>query len=137
DGERKGFHLQGLDGQRIILAHVINDSPHKIGKYRVDIDAFEAFLDALHITASPESPVIIDEIGKMECLSPKFVKKVQEILAGVNPVVATIAHTDGGIKGKVKAREDAELFKMNLINRNTLEGEVIDALKRLPQFKDL
>ena len=137
DGERKGFHLRSLGGESIILAHVINDSPHKIGKYRVDLDAFEDFLDALHITSSPESPVIIDEIGKMECLSPKFVKKVQEILDGENPVIATIAHTDGGIKGKVKAREDAELFKMNLINRNVLEGEILDVMRRLPQFRDL
>ena len=73
----------------------------------------------------------------MECLSPKFVRKVQEILDGENPVIATIAHTDGGIKGKVKAREDAVLFKMNLINRNSLEGEILDALRSLPQFKDL
>lgn len=137
DGERKGFHLEGLDGQRIMLAHVINDSPHKIGKYRVDVDAFDAFLDELQITPSPERPVIVDEIGKMECLSPKFVRKVQEILDGENPVIATIAHTDGGIKGKVKAREDAVLFKMNLINRNSLEGEILDALRDLPQFKDL
>ncbi len=137
DGERKGFHLEGLDGRRIMLAHVINDSPHKIGKYRVDVDAFDAFLDELHITPSPERPVIVDEIGKMECLSPKFVRKVQEILDGVNPVIATIAHTDGGIKGKVKAREDSVLFRMNLINRNSLEGEILDALRALPQFKDL
>ena len=55
DGERKGFHLRSLGGESIILAHVINDSPHKIGKYRVDIDAFEDFLDALHITPSPDT----------------------------------------------------------------------------------
>ena len=60
DGERKGFHLEGLDGQRIMLAHVINDSPHKIGKYRVDVDAFDAFLDELQITPSPERPVIVE-----------------------------------------------------------------------------
>ena len=70
----------------------------------------------------------------MECLSNKFVRTVSEILDSNNIVIATIAHTDGGIKGKIKAREDVKLFKMNLENRDTLEDEILGFLKSLPQF---
>ena len=45
-GERKGFQLISLNGIKSILAHVLIDSPYQIGKYKVDINGFDSFLDA-------------------------------------------------------------------------------------------
>ncbi len=73
-----------------------------------------------------------DEIGKMECLSTKFVRTIQELLDSQNIVIATIAHTDGGIKGRIKERDDVMLFKMNLENRDVLKDEIIGALTAMP-----
>ena len=134
-GERKGFQIVGLDGRRSILAHVFIDSPYQIGKYRVDVSAFDSFLDSLNVPDADEGLVIIDEIGKMECLSVKFVRMIQEMLDSKNIVIATIAHTDGGIKGKIKERDDVRLFKMNLENRDTIKDEIIEALKDLPRLR--
>lgn len=137
EGERKGFQLVSLGGDKSILAHVFIESQYHIGKYKVDINSFDSFLDSLDILHTKNNPIIIDEIGKMECLSTKFVKMIIEILDSKNIVIATIAHTDGGIKGKIKEREDVQLFKMSLENRDTLENEIIEFLRTLPQFNRL
>lgn len=134
EGERKGFQLVSLEGEKSILAHVFIESPHHIGKYKVDVHGFDSFLDSLDIFKSTSRPIVIDEIGKMECMSAKFVKMIVDILNSKNIVIATIAHTDGGIKGKIKEREDVRLFKMNLENRDTLEDKIIEYLKTLPEL---
>lgn len=137
NGERKGFQLISLDGKRSIFAHVFIDSPYHVGKYRVDVNSFDSFLDSLDISKYEDNPIIIDEIGKMECLSNKFVKMISEILDSKNIVIATIAHTDGGIKGKIKEREDVKLFKMKLENRDTLEDEILEFLRGFPQLSNI
>jgi nucleoside-triphosphatase len=136
-GERKGFQIVTPAGQRSILAHILIDSPYQIGKYKVDVNSFDSFLDSLNIHQYKNNPIIIDEIGKMECLSVKFVRMIQDILDSENIVIATIAHTDGGIKGKIKEREDVRLFKMNLENRHTIIDEIIETLRGFPQLSHL
>ena len=134
-GERKGFQLVSPDDRKSILAHVFIDSPYQIGKYRVDVTAFDSFLDSLNLSESEEGIIFIDEIGKMECLSVKFVRTVQELLDSKNIIIATITHTDGGIKGKIKERDDARLFRMNLENRDRIKDEILEALESLADVK--
>ncbi|MCH7517799.1 MAG: NTPase [Candidatus Dadabacteria bacterium] len=131
EGQRKGFQLISLNGNRSILAHVLIESTYHVGKYRVDIKAFDEFLESIDFMKHKDSLVIIDEIGKMECLSSKFVKMIWDIMDSDNRVIATISHTDGGIKGKIKQREDVELFKMNLDNRDSLLSQILEMIKSL------
>lgn len=131
EGQRKGFQLIGLNGHRTIFAHVLIESSHHVGKYRVDLEAFDEFINSLGLLSSENNVIIIDEIGKMECLSSKFVKLIWETLDSDNLVIATISHTDGGIKGKIKQREDVELFKMNLDNRELIFTKILDKIRRL------
>lgn len=128
DGERRGFQAVSLSGEMIILAHELLQSGYNIGKYKVDVKGFDTFLDGIDFYSEHDRPVIIDEIGKMECLSNKFVRIVSELLDSPAPFIATIAHTDGGIKGRIKKREDVTLYKMNLDNRDTLVQEIISDL---------
>lgn len=128
EGERKGFQAVSLSGEKMILAHELLQSGYNLGKYKVDVKGFDAFLDGIDFYSELQRPVIIDEIGKMECLSNKFVKIVSELLDSPATFVATIAHTDGGIKGRIKKREDVTLFKMNLDNRDSLVSEVLDQI---------
>ncbi|MGE5173394.1 MAG: nucleoside-triphosphatase, partial [Betaproteobacteria bacterium] len=47
-GERKGFKLTSLDGQKTgTLSHVDINGPHRVGKYGVDLDGFDQFLGTL------------------------------------------------------------------------------------------
>ena len=128
EGERKGFQAVSLDGEKLILAHELLQSGYHVGKYKVDVKGFDKFLDNIDFFRDRERPVIIDEIGKMECLSGKFVKIISELLDSSSTFVASIAHTDGGIKGRIKKRDDVLLYKMNLDNRDTLLDDILDNL---------
>ena len=128
EGERKGFQAVSLDGERLILAHELLQSGYHVGKYKVDVKGFDKFLDNIDFFRDYERPVIIDEIGKMECLSGKFVRIISELLDSPATFVASIAHTDGGIKGRIKKRDDVLLYKMNLDNRDSLLEEILNSL---------
>jgi nucleoside-triphosphatase len=68
--ERVGFRIVSLDGRAERLAHVDLVSPHRVGRYRVDVSAIERMVEAtLGKPSFPEAVLVIDEIGKMECLS--------------------------------------------------------------------
>jgi len=127
-GIRQGFSMVGLDGTRGILAHVDCRSPHKIGKYGVDISAFEAFLDTIDILAKANGIVIIDEIGKMECLSSKFTRLVLDLLETKNRFLATIAARGGGFISDIRQRSDVALFELTLRNRNNALAEILGLL---------
>ena len=44
-GKRLGFQTVGLRGHRALLAHVLIATDKRIGRYGIDIPAFEAFLE--------------------------------------------------------------------------------------------
>ena len=91
EGVRKGFELVSLDEKTGVLAHVGIGGPHRVGKYGVDISGFERFLGGINFLGSEHMVIVIDEIGKMECLSPVFVDMLGRLLDASKPVVATIA----------------------------------------------
>lgn len=71
---RKGFSWATLDGDTGILAHVNIKTPFSVGRYRVDVAAFEKeVVPVLDPLRADTSLFVIDEIGKMECMSGKFV----------------------------------------------------------------
>jgi hypothetical protein len=67
---------------------------------------------------------VMDEIGKMELLCPKFVRAVPRLLKGPVPVVATVAVRGGGLIAEVKARPDVRLVEVTSGNRDGLPEEV-------------
>jgi len=94
-GVRRGFRAVTLDGQTRDMARVDFPGPARVGRYGVAIGV----VDWLATTLSPDAPVdawLVDEIGKMECLSPRFVTAVRALLDGAPPVVATVALRGGG-----------------------------------------
>lgn len=67
-GVRKGFRLVSLDGRGLILAHVNDRGPARVGRYVVDVAGFERLLTDLDLVRGPSCLVILDGIGRMECL---------------------------------------------------------------------
>lgn len=127
-GRRVGFELVDLDGRRSILAHINLRSKYRVGRYCVDVDAFEVFLEHLSIWDREPDIIVIDEIGKMECLSPKFNRLLNEYLDVPVPVLATIALKGSGMIQKVKKRNDIHLIHIHPDNRDTLVSEISDKL---------
>jgi nucleoside-triphosphatase len=116
-GVRRGFRLESLDGGQGVLAHVDFRGGPRVGRYGVDVAGFEAFLSELDL--SPPL-VFVDEIGKMECLSPRFIALMRELLDSERTVVATVALRGSGFIAEVKQRENCRLVEMNSDGREAL-----------------
>ncbi|HEY2992346.1 MAG TPA: nucleoside-triphosphatase [Methylomirabilota bacterium] len=129
-GERRGFRAVTFDGQAWDLARVDRPGPPRVGRYGVDLDVMEALAARL----VPDRTVdvwLIDEIGKMECLSPSFVAAMRTLLDGRAPVVATIAQRGGGFIAEVKRRPDAELRTLTRATRDALPDAIVEWLARV------
>ena len=130
DGVRKGFELVTFDGRRRILSHVGIKGPCRVGKYGVDIAGFEAFLDTIDFLCPATRLVIVDEIGKMECLSGKFRTLLREILNLQKSLIATIALRGGGIIAEIKGRRETTLLEVTARNRDCILSEVLAFFRR-------
>jgi nucleoside-triphosphatase len=122
---RKGFELVSLDGRRGVLSNVDVRGPHRVGKYGVDVEAFERFLDSIPWSRPDAGLLVIDEIGKMECFSQRFRALVRQILDSDTPVLATVARKGSGLIDEVKQRPDVELLELTAGNRDSLVAEVV------------
>ena len=71
---------------------------------------------------------MIDEIGKMECLSKRFTEMVKDILNSEKQLIATIAQKGGGLIANLKKRSDARLFTLTRENQNALFGQIVSVL---------
>jgi nucleoside-triphosphatase len=69
--------------------------------------------------------IIVDEIGKMECVSGVFVKAVKKILDGDTVVVATIAKRGSALIEETKSRSDTRLYEVTPTNRTTLIDRIL------------
>lgn len=127
-GVRRGFSLIGTDGTRGVLSHENIRSPFRVGKYGIDPNGFEHFLDRIPFGEPDRRLIVIDEIGKMECISKKFRELTAELLASGRPVVATVAMKGAGLIADVKARPDVELIEISRDNRNDLPRWILHAV---------
>ena len=126
-GERVGFQLVSLDGQTRIMSHVDFPGPFRVGRYGVDIEGFERFLVSLPFMAA--SHVVIDEIGKMECLSKQFQRLVSAIFDRDVTCVATIALHGTGFIESVKQRPDVQLVSIDRGNRDSVATVLLQAIR--------
>jgi nucleoside-triphosphatase len=117
-GRRVGFLAVTFSGRRTILAHVDRTEGPWVGHYGVHVAGFEALV--LEELERPADLILCDEIGRMECLSPEFVRAMRRHLDGPVPVVATVALWGGGFIAEVKRRPDVELHEVTRANREGL-----------------
>ncbi len=125
-GRRVGFAVETLAGETCVLAHVDVRSPYRVGRYRVDLPAFESLaLPAIDPAQVVAPLIVIDEIGKMECFSSRFRRQVVAALESDRAVLATIAlRGDRFIEG-LKARSDVTLLRVTHQNRDQLVDQVV------------
>jgi nucleoside-triphosphatase len=129
-GERTGFRIEALDGRAAVLAHVDFAGGPRVGRYGVDVAALEAIVDAALGEGPPADVFLVDEIGKMECCSPRFVARLGALLDARRPLVATIAARGGGLIERAKRRPDVELWDVTRRNRDDLPARVLAWLGR-------
>jgi len=126
---RKGFRWVRLDGTNGVLAHVDIKGPFKVGKYGVDVAGFEqSVIPVLDIERFDAELYIIDEIGKMECLSKKFVGAVRRLFASDKTVLATVAEKGSGLISEVKNYPYVKIFKLTQQSCNKTITEILQML---------
>ena len=128
-GVRSGFELVTFDGQRAVMAHVDRRGGPRVGKYGVDASVLE-ITARTSLAVSPGTDVyLVDEIGKMECLSPGFVATMRALLDTGQPVVATIGERGGGFIAEVKRRPDVALWRLSRDNRDAAPDRILTWLR--------
>ncbi|MCX7642852.1 MAG: NTPase [Armatimonadetes bacterium] len=131
-GERIGFQIVTADGQKAWLAKRGFPSPHKVGKYGVNVEAIGSVaIPALKRALKQADIVVIDEIAKMELSHPAFAEVVWECLESSKPVLGVIQRTQLPFINKVKAREDVQIFEVTHQNRNELPEKIAKELAQL------
>jgi nucleoside-triphosphatase len=110
-----------------MIAHVDFASPYRVGRYGVDVAAIDRLVEAA--LTRPGKVYLIDEIGKMECLSQVFTNRVEQLLAAGKLVIATVAKHGGGFIEEVKRWPGVELWEVTLGNRDALVNQAIAWLR--------
>jgi nucleoside-triphosphatase len=121
---RHGFRLVGFDGTERVIAHVDLGGPYRVGKYGVDVGALEASAALIAADAAAEV-YLVDEVGKMECLSPGLVAAMRTLLAGATPVVATVALKGGGFIAEAKRKTGSTVWEVTRANRDVLPARIL------------
>ncbi|MCK4352586.1 NTPase [candidate division WOR-3 bacterium] len=117
NGERVGFELCTITGEKGILAHKDIKSNLRVGKYGVGLkDLEEIGVSAIKEGIKNNALIVIDEIGKMELFSDKFKSIVFEALDSKSTVLATIMEKNHPVSDQIKARQDVKLVKIENID---------------------
>jgi nucleoside-triphosphatase len=123
-GRRCGFRAVTFDGTSSTIAHLDHPGPQRVSRYGVDVAAVDRLAETT-LRDRPEIDLyVIDEIGKMECLSPRFVEAIEELLDASRWIVATIALSGGGFIAEVKKQPRTLLREVTYANRDRLADQV-------------
>ncbi|SFI47331.1 nucleoside-triphosphatase [Nitrosomonas sp. Nm34] len=123
--ERCGFLLKTFGGLQQTIAHIDFPHVHQVGKYGVDIAGIDATVASALAPDADVDLYLVDEIGKMECLSARFIAAMEKLFDCGKPLVATISKKGSGFIEQVKRRPDALLWEVTHANRDKLPQQVL------------
>ena len=128
-GVRQGFRIVTLDGKEVILAHVSISSPYRVSKYKVDVDSLDKIaVPALHQALKESDLIVIDEVGKMELLSPQFKEVVSQAIDSGKKVLGTIMLNPHPFADKIKSHPQVRTLLVTGDNRNRVLQDILDWL---------
>lgn len=128
-GQRCGFRLVGFQGVQGVIAHVDFDRRQRVGKYGVDVETIDRLADASLPLSGAVDLYLVDEIGRMECLSERFASQLTALLDSGKRIIATVASRGGGLIEAVKLCPDCELWELTRGNRESLVARAIQWLE--------
>lgn len=118
-GTRTGFYVENIEtGTRRVLASVKGDGP-KVSKYHVNVRSFEGVALTAMRNIEKYDVFVVDEIGRMEMRSSKFLRQLDNIFESKVPVIASISNEyveTYGVEGEVimltRTNRDEVLFDL-------------------------
>jgi nucleoside-triphosphatase len=123
-GRRVGFAIETFEGGRAVLSHVDLPGPPRVGRYGVDLPAFERLALPALASAPDAGVVLIDELGKMELASGAFRGAVAQLLEQPVSLVATVHVASYPFTDALKRRSAVELVRVNARNRDELPAQL-------------
>jgi nucleoside-triphosphatase len=121
-GNRVGFALETVDGQRGRLAHVGISGDQRVGRYGVvHDDLVRLAIPALHAVADV---VVVDELGKMELGCAAFRDALTALLDRPVAVVATVQTRRDPFTDELKRRPSFAVLRLTPSNRDDLPSEI-------------
>jgi nucleoside-triphosphatase len=123
-GRRLGFEIVTLAGEAALLSHVDFPGPQRVGKYGVNLENFHK-VALPHLDWRPGVDlIVVDEVGKMECLSGRFVSVMERLWRQPVPLLITVAEKGGGLIAALKAKPDKLLITVTPANRDELPARL-------------
>ena len=119
-GRRMGFSISTMDGKHGVLAHKSIKSPYRVGNYGVNLEDINRIAVPSISPASRGEMVVIDEIGKMECVSTLFRVALVEVLNSENRVLGSISLRGDAFIRNIQERKDVHLIRVSEKNRDAL-----------------
>lgn len=129
-GVRQGFRIITLDGRNAILAHVNISSPYQVSKYKVDTNSLNRVgVSAIHQALKECDLIVIDEIGKMELLSPQFKEAVWQAMDSGKKVLGTIMLSPHPLADEIKRHPEVKLLSVTRANHNQVLEKILNWLE--------
>lgn len=129
-GVRQGFQITTLNGQNVILSHVDIHSPHRVSKYGVDIDNLDKVgVAALYQAIKESDLIVIDEIGKMELLSPRFREAVLKAINSGKKILGTIMLNPHPFANEIKKYPQVKVIQVSRANHAQVLNEILNWFK--------
>ena len=118
-----------------VIAHVDFTDKEKVGKYGVDVSAIDEASDNLLSLSDKVDIYLVDEIGKMECMSSKFISTIRTLIESEKPLVITIDQRGEGFIQVVKQLPQVEILELSHKNRNDISNYIVQWLRELGTVK--
>jgi len=128
-GQRMGFRILTVEGKQAELARAGLRSTVHVGRYGVNLEAFER-LALPELARRDADLIVIDEIGKMECTSERFCHAVRDALDAQVTVLATLGNARLPFFLALRERPDVEVFTLTEHNRDAVVTDLCSRLLR-------
>ncbi len=133
-GRRVGFEFETFNKppDKGILSHINIKSKYRVGKYGVDLNAFEkTVIPEIENGIKQAGLIVIDEIGKMELFSERFkdllgrLFNMESSKAIRQELLATILYRPHPFCDRLKNSRELRLIIVNTDNRDLLVDELV------------
>ena len=132
NGKRVGFYVMDWrTKKKAVFAHIDTESKFYVGKYGVNLESLDTVGVGALVDASANADVIvIDEVGKMEVESDRFVKAVKDAMEVSKPMILTLhKKSRNPLLQDIRRRDDVRILEVTPINRNLLPYKIMKLMK--------
>ena len=134
-GSRVGFEILDISsGRKGWLAHVNQKYGPRVGRYHVNLKDLDSVgVEAIRNAVENMDIVAVDEVGPMELYSERFREIVKKAVKSGKLVIGTVHwNVKDKLIEEIKAREDAEIFRVTYENRGNLHEIIVERAAEFP-----